>query len=857
MCPTALRSSSGGGTPAAPSPNEALIRDALARLHDPVVLRRHPLVDLLGEDATSPHADAGTRLRRWLLDGIERLRPPPRTPENDRAWRAHRLLHARYVDGLDTAGAQRLLGLAKSQYHAELGRAVRALADVLVQRGAGATAAASGAGTGGAPGRPGGGAAPATNLVPALTSFVGRERELAEVRSLLEGARLLTLTGTGGCGKTRLACTVAESSLDQYHHVCLVELAALSAGEQVPHQVASVMGVQERPDEPLATTLARTLRDQRVLLLLDNCEHLLDECARFAEHLLARCPTLTVLATSRQALDAAGEVTWRVPSLPVPRAAPAQPDANELETIRRSDAVRLFVERARSAHPAFELTAENAAAVAMICHRLDGIPLAIELAAARIGALAPVQIEARLDQRFQLLTRGGRTALPRHQTLRALVEWSYELLSDSERRLFDRLAVFAGGLSLEAVEAVCGDTDAPVVDTLVRLVEKSLVVADAIDTAVGGAVRYRLLETLRQFAEQKLAARGEVAAVRRRHALYFARLAARELPVVKALGNVEFLDRLAQEVDNIRALQRWVLETGDAALGLTLPEKLRFFWYDRGHMSEARAWMATLLALPGSTPRTVPRATALYVAGYLAWQQGDLSAAQGLLRESLDIGRELGDLPSVGLASEYLGRALLDAGELAEARTWLEEARAVWAQLGKPQDTAVLTLGHVARYSGAYDKARTLYERCLSSFRSRDSEWLVVITLGHLGATALEEGDLDSARARAAECLIQSQLVGYRGHVPEALEVAAGVAAAAGHAERAARLAGAADALRERANTTRSPLEEATLARWLEAARRALGEPAWAAERAEGQQMSLEQATAYAVAWLKPMLDHD
>jgi non-specific serine/threonine protein kinase len=359
-------------------------------------------------------------------------------------------------------------------------------------------------------------ASPARHNLPLqLTSFVGREQALAEVGQLLATTRLLTLTGAPGVGKTRLALQVADEMWDAYADgVWLVELAALADPALVPQAVAAVLGVQEPPGRPLLGTLAEALRAQQVLLVLDNCEHLLAACATLADQLLRAGPHLEILATSREALAVAGETTWRVPSLAVPADAPASGDGGA--TLVECEAVRLFVARACAAVPSFTLTERNAGAVGHVCRRLDGIPLALELAAARVRALPVEQLAVRLDDRFRLLAGGSRAALPRQQTLRAAVDWSYALLPEAEQVLLRRLAVFAGGWTLEAAEAVCaGDGLAPenVLELLVELVNKSLVLAEE----AGGERRFRLLETLRQYAWEKLQAAGEEAAVRGRH----------------------------------------------------------------------------------------------------------------------------------------------------------------------------------------------------------------------------------------------------------------------------------------------------------------------------------------------------
>ena len=401
-----------------------------------------------------------------------------------------------------------------------------------------------------------------------LTTFVGRARELDDLRRLLEapgGPRLLTLTGPGGVGKTRLALQAAREALERApaaypEGVCLVDLAPVRDAGLVPQTVAAAVGVREEPDRELLATLTNALRPRRLLLVVDNCEHLVEACARLAEALLQACPGLRILATSRELLGVAGETARRVPSLrlPDPSRLRRPPPA---EALRGYEAVRLFVDRAQAVQSSFRLTEQNAPAVARICAQLDGIPLAIELAAGRLPALSAEQLAARLEDRFRLLTGGSRTALPRHQTLRAAVDWSHALLREPERVVFRRLAVFAGGWTLEAAEAVCagGAIEAPaVVDLLTQLVAKSLVLAEE----HGGAVRYRLLETLRQYAHGQLDDAGEGPGVRARHLTWYLALAERAAPELRGPQQVAWLDRLEAELDNVRVLLDWSTREG-------------------------------------------------------------------------------------------------------------------------------------------------------------------------------------------------------------------------------------------------------------------------------------------------------
>ncbi|MDQ4042275.1 MAG: NB-ARC domain-containing protein, partial [Actinomycetota bacterium] len=442
------------------------------------------------------------------------------------------------------------------------------------------------------------------NLPLARTSFVGRERETLEVKRLLSMTRLLTLTGAGGSGKTRLALKVASDLAGAYPDgAWLVEMAGLSEGELVPQTVARVLSVREEPDRSLVETLKDALRSRRMLLVLDNCEHLIEGVVRLVDALLGTCPHLRILATSREALDIADEINWVVPSLSVPDSRREAPTTGELEGY---ESARLFMERASYRNPSFVLTPRNAKAVAQICRRLDGIPLTIELAAARVGVLSAEQIALRLDHSLRLLTTGGRTAVPRHRTLRATLDWSHELLAGPERKLFGRLSVFAGGWTLEAAEAVGvgeGIEEEDVLDLLSRLLDKSLVVTET--PLEEGALRYRMLEPVRQYGLERLEASGEAERVRERHAQQYLALAEQAEPELMEADQASWLKRLGIEHANLRAALSWTLGPEDAEpkeraeLGLRLAATLGQFW-NAHSPSEGREWLERGLARGGA-----------------------------------------------------------------------------------------------------------------------------------------------------------------------------------------------------------------------------------------------------------------
>jgi predicted ATPase/DNA-binding XRE family transcriptional regulator len=554
------------------------------------------------------------------------------------------------------------------------------------------------------------------NLPQPITSLIGREAAVHEIAERVADGRLLTLTGVGGCGKTRLALEVAHGMLDRFSGgVWLVELAPLVDPALVPQRVGAALGVRETAEQPLEIALSNALRDRELLLVLDNCEHLLDACAQLVDGLLRACPGVRVLATSREPIGIGGETAWRVPSLPVPKAQLATAPEHLLEY----PAVQLFVQRAIAAQPRFALTARNAASVVQICRRLDGIPLALELAAARVEALTAEQVAQRLDQRVRLLTGGSRAALPRLQTLSATLEWSYDLLTSNERRLFERLAVFAGGWTLEAAEAVCagqGVAVDDVLDLLAALTRKSLVIAEE---TVDGAERYSLPETVRDYARQKLGTRGvrEITALRQRHADFYAAVV-EQLPDRVSDADMrepyafrsDSVRRADAEHDNLRAMLGWWLETGRAAPGLRVARRLTGWWMIRGLYGEGRQWLTAQIELDERTAHDgtsradevspVDRAFALGAIGLFTSRQGDYQESHARYEASAAIWRELGDTAALGVCLSWLGlnawcrdevedmRAERLAGHtLADCLDWLA---ALMDVEGRPREAAVL-----------------------------------------------------------------------------------------------------------------------------------------------------------------------
>ncbi len=725
----------------------------------------------------------------------------------------------------------------------------------------------------------------AHNLPLQLTSFIGREREQAELRTLLAGTRLLTLTGSGGAGKTRLALRVAGELVDKYADgVWLVEFASLGDGALVSKTVASVLGVPEAPGRPLDEVLSGALQPRSILLILDNCEHVLPFVARLADGLLRTCPRVRILATSREALNIAGETVWRVPSLTLPAAGAAS--ANRL---RASDAVRLFEERAQAVVPGFELTLQNAPAVAEVCRRLDGMPLSIELAAARVRLLSVNQVAARLDDRFRLLTGGSRTAPTRQQTLRATIEWSYSLLSEQEQLLFDRLAVFAGGWTLEAAEAVAaGDgIDAnDLLDLLGRLVDKSLAQAEPSED---GTVRFCYLETLRGYGQERLRGRGEADAVAERHALFFIDFAEQATAGLFGAGELQALRQLEPEHDNVRAALRWLVDRGDMERGRHLAANFGMFWFFRGHLSEGRRWLDHLLIPPLGHDPTPAAARCLFIAADLALAQGDYTAMRAwaeralaasrqlddgwgasaslyqlgllakirgddgaavpLLEEAATAGRAAGNHAFEGLSLMWLAQIAASRRNFAEAQARAEEARLVAAQVGweRLRGATAMTLADIYFEQQDDHAARLLIKEADASLHVPGTDpWFISMVLSSSGQIAAAQGDFRSAQTALSEALARSQQIGDRSGIVAALRGFAYLACAQGQDERAACLASAANELHRQLGgilKTMSPRVEGTLA----ASTRSLRHDVLRSAQLRGQRMAQEEAATYAL----------
>lgn len=728
-------------------------------------------------------------------------------------------------------------------------------------------------------------AAPKHNLPQALTSFIGREREVQEIRRWLGTTRLLTLAGSGGCGKTRLALQVAASMVDEVPDgVWLVELAPLSDPRLLAQAVAKSLAVEEQSGRELVETVADWLAPRQLLLVLDNAEHLIEACARLADKLLRHCARLVILVTSRERLGIDGELTYRVPSLSLPH-------GHAGEDVLASEAARLFIDRARLLQPDFEVTTRDAAALASICHRLDGIALAIELAAPRVRAMRLEELSKRLDDRFAVLTGGSRTALPRHRTLRALIDWSHELLREAERAVLRRASVFAGGWTLEASERVCSGNAigrAEVLDLLTSLADKNLVVAET----QGDETRFGLLETVRHYALERLRECGEEGPARDRHVEHFLGLAEQ---LREDLSDADLQDRLHRfdhEDDNVRAaLARCAANPANFNRGLMLAGQLHLFWMVRGRYGEGRDWVTRLLHLTaGGCDRGETHARALRTAGMMAYVQGDAVEAEVRFREALGIWQQLGDRTEIAESLGYLGDALLSRRDATSARALYEQSLAlarasgnrrsmartlmrlgrlayasddlesseachqecasIAGELGRMmlRDQALLLLGRVRHVRGDVSGARALLTEALQGFRSALRDRLSMAhVLTCLGAASRDAGDSVAARAQLAEALASFHEQGNAVGCAQVLKEFASLSLTLAGPIASARLFGATERVLK-GRDLQARVEQERYEAQVAAARGAFNDAA-AFDRAwaEGQSWSLEEAVRYAL----------
>jgi predicted ATPase len=719
------------------------------------------------------------------------------------------------------------------------------------------------------------------------TAFIGREQEAAALRQLLSrvDVQLVTLTGPGGIGKTRLALQVAADAASEFPGgICFVPLSAVSDPALISSTIAQALGLRETGNQSSQESLKAYVSglDQPMLLLLDNFEHLVSAAAVITQ-LLSTGPKLKVAVTSQSPLHVYGEHEFPVPPLALPDLKAIPP----LDVLSRLPAVALFVERARAVKREFGLTEENASAVAAICTRLDGLPLAIELAAARIKLLSPSAMLGRLESRLSLLTGGARDLPTRQQTLRSTVDWSHGLLNAAEQTLFRRLSVFTGGCTLEGVEAVCdtkGDLGLDILDGMASMVDKSL--AQQVEQ-VDAETRFLMLSTIREYALERLAESNDEAATRRAHAAYYLVLA--EEGAEDVVAHPEWLDRFEIEHDNFRLALDYLIKTGDAEWGLRLGAALFRFWETREHLTEGRDSIARLLALEGTATRPKLRARLLFAAAVLAGEQGDYGPARQLFEDSMETCLELNDNRGVAVALNALAVTARDRGELSEASLLFERCLAIWKDLGDSADIgrALSNLANVAKLQGEYERASSLYDECLTMFRKAGDGAGIAWTLNYQGDVAREKVDLAAARLFCEQSLaafrqladgwgIASTLsdlaslscdqgndvearrlygesirmfkeLGHKRGIARALECLAASAAAQSKAEQSLHLAGAAAALRQRLGTPLTPTEHARLEKALEFARRTIGDTAGLRAWMEGWAMPVDLAVREAL----------
>ena len=683
------------------------------------------------------------------------------------------------------------------------------------------------------------------NLPAQFTRFVGRADEITLIRELLAKNRLVTLTGLGGTGKTRLALEVAAEALAHYGDgVFFVDLSAVTDAELVPPKTAAALGVGEEPGRPLLDTLGDHLREKELLLVLDNLEQVVDAAARFVEQLLRAAPEVKVMATSRISLRLYGEQEFPVSPLALP-----DPDSvADVASLARFEAVALFADRVAACKPGFRVTAENARSVAGITARLDGLPLAIELAASRVQLLSPKQLLARLDQRLPLLTSRDRNVPERQRTLRRTIEWSYELLDEAEQRMLSRLSVFAGGADLDAVEAVVNpgsELGIHTLDGLASLNDSNLV--RSVQMADGEA-RFTILETIREFGLERLAEAGEEAAIRRRHAEHWTQVAEQVLEALSGPDQAAWTRRLERDHDNFRSALSWMQGSGEAELGLRLGAALGDFWRLGSHVREGVRWLGSLLALPGAAGSTLGRARALQAAGELhAW----INMPETYLRfaqEAVAIYRDLGDSRGIAAAVQELGWAELQLGHLEEARNQLEEARRLSIGLGDRQKAGECSngLGMLALLEDRPEQARPLFEEALETFKDLSNTYWVALMELIVSQVDRKEGKFEAADKRIRSGLSTFQQLDSPMGTMWALYSFADVALHRGQQERALRLVGACDSLRERVGDMPT-LVMATMGDVGEAARSILNEATADSLYQEGLAMDLDNAVAYAL----------
>jgi predicted ATPase/DNA-binding SARP family transcriptional activator len=700
---------------------------------------------------------------------------------------------------------------------------------------------------------------PKTNLPAPLTSFIGREKEVEEIVKLLGKHRLVTLMGSGGVGKTRLAIESGNRLMSKFKNgVWWVDLTGLNDQSLVPQVVAKVVNAHEIPNQPLIDSLIEDFQSKQILLVLDNCEHLISACAQLVDRLLIACKGLRILATSREAMDILGETTWPVPSLSLPEFQ----ESFALKALNKFESIRLFMDRAGLVEPRFELTNQNAGSVVQICHRLSGIPLAIELAAALAKMMSVDEIAQRLDDRFDLLTSGNRTALPRHQTLRATIDWSYDLLSEPERILFRRLSVFAGGFTLAAAEAVAAGGDlskSQVINLLGQLINKSLVTVGARSEDLESETRYGVLETIREYARKKLEEANETEAVRERHLEFFAIFATQAEKGIYSSKQAAWFRRLDKEADNLRAAMDWptlIVQNKDSKLRSILKSQfmivglLGMFW-EIGYRREITEALKRMLELDRANEPSKERARALTTGGFLLWSLNNPSDARAYLEESAKIARKLGDRLILAWSMCYLGWTFDSLGEYDEAKTFLEGSLALAMSLGEDgkyvAGHAMTFLGDIPYWQGNILEARKLYEKGIAFVRELNNMNLLTSPLRRLAYIEVREGNFVQAAHLFGESLELNRQLGHLQGMVACLAGFAAINLVKGNLEQAATLCGCVENLLQRFGGPFFFADTVEYERSVSQLKKALDERALLASWSKGRAMTMEQALEYAL----------
>jgi predicted ATPase/DNA-binding CsgD family transcriptional regulator len=686
------------------------------------------------------------------------------------------------------------------------------------------------------------------NFPVSLTSFIGREQDVEGILQLLATSRLLTLTGPGGVGKTRLLIEVARAALPEFKAGGgWVDLASLTDPALVPQAIAKALEINETSNQPLLKTITNQLRSKQYLLVLDNIEQLLAACAGLADQLLSACPDLKILSASREEMGLFGETIWQVASLPFPEFQPLLPGSVIVEFA----SVRLFVERAGSARPGFKLTDGNAPVIAQICQKLDGIPLAIELAAARIKILSVNEIAAHLVDRFDLLTGGSRTSLPRHQTLRATIDWSYELLTEPERALFRGLSIFAGCFRMQAAEEIIRSNQqtpdrAIFFDALTQLVNKSLITVEAEAQDSTRETRYNMLETIRAYGREKLAGSGEMPAVAGRYRDYYLKFLDENGPKMFNQEQKAGLEQIEAEYDNLRAAIQSALEEKDLEAAGSYILRLCHFWVIRGYNSEAQIWLDRLLALPGSVDGR--RARLLFERGHLAMIQASYEQALLFAEASIKISSTKENLFDQALGRVLLGMINVLRGDREQGIVFLEESLATFREMGDAWQIAraLVWLSDTYNRMGNIKKAAVLCKECLEIFTRLGDPWGTAFATGNAGEIARQAGDFRQAKAYFRKNLSLHLEHGHKGETPYTLESLAILAVQEKDFQWAARLWGTAEAFRERTNAPLPPAYEQDYRKYKSRALQRLGERAFAAAQSAGRALSPEAVLALA-----------